>query len=466
MAANASNIKASEAYVTIRADEGNLPKVIDAARKRAQDFAGSVSMLGEKVGGKFGASVIGGLVGFAAVGGVDRALKSLMDPLERWVDGGDSNGWEIGATVGQSILDGLKSVPLAGTLGEILALTAGDWLWGNPMQIERMLDSVAKQREAIQAILSKINAATTELDNQIINFGNAPGLERSGMEDSVSSFVNQLVQQGYSLRFARESAEGIVKSFERLMTLKADASFMSINDQLQEMAGRVPQDTKELQRFEAQLESLANTLRAAGRVNEIDELTGALRQEFEWIRIVRAAEKESAEVEALVKKRQDSIGKMIENLRQSFLSAGLDDNTKLRFELFNLGANRAQVAEFERLMKMLDEFRKFEKDSAEVTGIINDLQSNAARASLGERGFLEKRLRDLQATQDQINTALSLFDQTAIASVESSFIGSFSPAALEGGFPLGGLEDSSRETARNTRRMAQALERNQLTYGN
>lgn len=463
--AKSSSIKASEVYQTIRADEGNLPQVIESARKRAKDFAGSMAQLGEKVSGKFGSAIMGGLVGFSAVSAVDRALDELVKVAEEWGDGAAASAWDIGARIGQSIMDGWTSIPIFGDITKLIGVLV-DPIWGSPMQIERSLDAVAKQREALQAILSQIGSASGDIDSKIATFGDPAGAERLDMLEKASGFVNRLVGAGYSLRFAIDSVDGITSAFERLMTMRADDEFFAINNGLKEMAGIVPQDTKALQQFEKQLESLSQMLRAAGRANEIDELTGALRKGFEWAIATRDAAKGAESAEKELKQRQETIGEIIENLRESFLHAGLDDNIRIRFDLTQLGASEQQMREAQRLLGMLDEFRQFEKDSAEVTGIINELRGEVDRANLGERALLEKRLVDLKATQEEIDTALSLFDRTNSASIESAFTGTFNPAALDFGSEFGGLESASRETARNTRRIANAIEKNQLTYGN
>lgn len=473
MAGNASSIKASEAYVTIRADQGNLPKVIDQARDRMKTFAGQAGMVGEQISGKFGKALIQGAIGFAAIGAGDSMIRAIAKEMEDAAANGGASFSGVAVAVAKSLKESFESIPLAGSIVP-LAEQVWDLLLGSPMAAERRLEKFEEQRKKVQAALTDVARQASAFDDQLAAGGDPSKAAQIAAGNAASEAFAKLREVGVSLEGATAAANEITAAFQRLMKSNADRELEGISWQLYEMSGHMKEGEAEARRLDMELERLSNTMKASGMTDEMAEtIAESLRERFRLIQAEKEAAKAAEEASARERERFQQISSLLDSLRDKVLDANTDDAFRIQLQLEDLGATQQQIAEALALIDQLNRLNDEQKAAQEsarkaesVAAMIKSLQEDADRNSLGERGFLEKQLRDLQATEEQINTALALFDQTHLPAIESSFVGSFSPAALDGGFAMGGLEDSSRQTAKNTRRIADAIERNQLTYGN
>lgn len=469
MAGNASNIKASQAYVTIRADQGNLPTEIEKARASMKGFAAQVGSIGERVGGKFSEAIAKGAIGFAAVSAADSILRDLAKEMEAQADAGGIDFGGLGVAMVKSLRDTFEGLPL---IGAIVPLSEQLWdaLLGSPMATERRLEKIAQERERLQAALNDVAKQVARYDDEYTTKGDASLGARAAAFESAAEAVERLVKAGMSADKARESAAEIVSAFERLTSAKAAEAVADINYQLDVMSGSVPEAAQELRRFEKDLERIQRMFEAAGQSPESAKAeTSALLGRFKDIQAGKAAE-------ADLKREADRLGeinRLVDSLREKLLDANVDDSLRIELELGDLGATREQIDEAKAILDQiaaLDDERKAMEDASrrnqKVAEIIKGLQDDSDRAAIGERGMLERELQSLMATQGEIDRALSLFDSANGASVETSFMGTFSPAALDGGFQGTGLEESSKQTARNTKRIADAVASGgQLTYG-
>lgn len=419
MAGKAQSIKASEAYVTIRADEGNLPQVIDAARKRAKDFAGSVGQIGDKISGKFGASITNAIVGFAAVSAFDAGLEEISTELKEWMNGESKSAWDFGAAFGKGIADGLRSVPIAGVLGEMLSF-AFDPLLGSPLAMERNLEQVAQERMKVQAVFAEIASQIAGFDQETASGGDPNKLAALQVAEEVSRAVNALRTAGMTLEQARAAANGVQEAFDRMMNSRADKAFEKITDELRDMRGEISADERELRAFEDRLKGLRGVLEATG-VSEAESLTmtNELLDQFKEIQSQRAAKSLAAETAKREQERINDVLGLLDKLRERVLEANTDESYRIQLQLEDLGATQQQIDEAMALIAQLD---------------------------------------GLDAERKALSAASPQFEQ--------SFVGTFNPAALEFGSDFGGIENASKQTARNTLRIAQAVERNQLAYGN
>lgn len=473
MAGKAQSIKASEAYVTIRADEGNLPNTIESARARMKTFAGQSGMLGEKIGAKLGDSIAKGAIAFAAVSALDGLFRDLAKELEAQATAGDFDFGGVAVAVGKSIKDSFESIPLIGSLVP-LSEQIWDYLLGSPMAQERRLQQLEKEREKVQDFFNDIEKQAAAYENERLAGGDPSIAARQRADAQVADAIARAAEAGVPLESARKAAASITESFQRMMAEKADDGIARINEQLDDMAGKLPAGERELRAFEKQLESLRHTLEESGMdTGAVGAITDDLRQRFRAIQAEQAAAKIAAENSQREEDRLKRIGVVIDGLKQKLLEANLDESMMIRVDLEGLGATEAQIEEAMSLLDAMDKLKQEQREAEaeqsrirDIESLLSDLQEASDRKTLGDRGYLEQQLRDLNATEAQVERALGLFDMVNEGSVERSFVGTFSSAALEiGGGQFTSLEGSSRETARNTRRIAEAVERNKITYG-
>ena len=98
-----------------------VTRALDATQAGFSSVLGSLRRLegaagetGKKAGDRLAEGMIGGLTQVLAGQAIDRALRLIADGIRN--GGGES----IGLVVGESIVEGLRSVPIAGAIGEIL----------------------------------------------------------------------------------------------------------------------------------------------------------------------------------------------------------------------------------------------------------------------------------------------------------------------------------------------------------
>lgn len=416
MAGNASNIKASEAYVTIRADQGNLPSQIEKARASMKGLAAQVGAIGEKVGGKFSDAIAKGAIGFAAVSAADSILRELAKEMEAQADSGGLDFSGLGIAVVRSLRETFEGLPLVGALVP-LSEQIWDAILGSPMAGERRLAKFEEQRKRLQGSLSDVARQAQKFDDEYAAKGDPSLAARAAAYEAAAEAAQKLFQAGMGADQAFEAAAEITSAFERLTFARADQAVADVNYQLDVMSGKVPEAAQELRRFEKDLERIQGMFEAAGMTPEwAKEETAVLVGRFKEIQ-------QAKEAEAELQRQADRLGdinSVIDSLRDKLLDLNLDESAKIELQLIDLGATREQIDEAKALLDQL-----------------------AAREE-------EQR---------------SILSSAGASAIETSFMGTFSSAALDGGFQMTGLEDTSRQTARNTKRIADAMDRNLLTYG-
>ena len=226
---------------------------------------------------------------------------------------------------------------------------------------------------------------------------------------------------------AAKAAEGTAELRDAITKQFSDRANDAIWDAaagFNELFGLVDENARAFDALEEKIRSVSAALEAAGRGDEIDNVTAALRQEF-----------------AAAQARAQQIKDM------------------------------AKAAEEER--KAMEEAERIQKSIEEIVSSIEDKNESYGKS---ERELLEARLLKLNATQEQIDRALAAFDELAkkqsdaeaAASISTSLsaIGSFSPYAFDQfGGGSGAITDATQQTARNTKRMVELLQKQATTYG-
>jgi len=432
---NAASIKAGEAWVGINARMGNLKQVLDKAASQVGSFAGSVNQFGEKIGGKFGGKIVSGLVGYFGVSMVDGALRSIADTMEQNIaaDRGKFEG--VGQAIGESITKGLESIPIVGSIGKMLGVGFDELLFGGNLGAEERLQRSRDDAEKLQSIYSEIASAQQAIEMKAVP---QAVQQRMAVVDEILKLQQKLNeelnrQSGPNLTKdvldanQRQAADAVAPLIEReraRFSGLADTAFDEAVDSFAKLFGVIDESAAKAEQLEAQIAKVREALMAAGRDGEADEVEAALRAQFE------AAKAKAAEMEAA-----------------------------------------AKAAEAER-----DALRESERIQSEIEDIITSIEEKNESYGKSERELLEARLMKLNATREQIDRALAAFDELAAkqdevevaASISTSLsaVGSFSPYAFDQfGGGSGAITDATQQTARNTKRMVELLQKQATTYG-
>ena len=465
---NAASIKAGETWVGINARMGNLKQVLDKAASHVGSFAGSLNQIGEKIGGKFGGKIVSGLVGYFGVSLVDSSLRSIAETMEQNL-AADRRMFEgVGEAIGESITKGLESIPIVGSLGRMHSDIADETLFGGAMSSEARLERTRASAERLAAIYREIEAVNERLkqssDPAAIQDRRRMDKEASDLQAKLRAEIaaqggtatqsdlssaaawgfgplagvgvlaqiadanqNQAKAISSMAEVAAKAAEGTAELRDAIAKQFSDRANDAIWDAaagFNELFGLVDENARAFDALEEKIRSVSAALEAAGRGDEIDNVTAALRQEF-----------------AAAQARAQQIKDM------------------------------AKAAEEER--KAMEEAERIQKSIEEIVSSIEDKNESYGKS---ERELLEARLLKLNATQEQIDRALAAFDELAkkqsdaeaAASISTSLsaIGSFSPYAFDQfGGGSGAITDATQQTARNTKRMVELLQKQATTYG-
>mgnify|MGYP000063490286 CR=1 FL=1 len=404
---SAASIKAGEAWVGIHGRMGNLPETLAKAQRQVSNWAGSVEQIGEQVGSKFGKTIMGGLVGFAAVGAADNALRSIADKMREALASGSSLEFsDIGIAVGESIAEGLKSVPIAGALGDIFAMSFFDEALGSPMQTEAALARVQKQRDDQQKAWAELGKLNEEITKAMAGDGAVARVTE--LNDRVSEVYTSLVKAGVGAKQAGDAIRDFVSGYQQVLSEDADAKIATLLDGFARISGELTAADMEARQLSESLREIEVLLTAAGKSKEeIASVIEAIRGEAEFSKIQQDANDRQKKIDDLIKSIED--------------------------ENASFGKSQAQL--------------------------------------------LEERLKALGATQEELdralNAALDIEDKRKAADEASkrastktveSTVGSFLSGAFQTTSADTAVVDSSKETARNTRRMVTLLERGSLSY--
>lgn len=408
-----AQIKAGEAWVMLNAKMGNLKQVLDQAKATVGGFAGSVNQFGDKIGGKFGNAIVNGLAAFVGVNAIDGALRKIAERMKDNLASGESMSFaEVGTAIGESIAEGLKSIPVAGALGDILATQFDSWFGGGMAQ-EAMLKNVEQQRARIQAIFGAIRSRQDAMDSSGLDPAAA---KRAEFDKFAGEQINALVREGYKLDEARQQVDGLRASFEQMMGLDAEEQINAMLDGFDQLAGQLGEDSESVRQFERALRGVEAALIAAGRAADIPQVTAALRDQFDWSKAQKEANDKASKIKAILDE--------IKSRNEEF---GLTESQLLARKLEQAGASAEEIA---KAKVVLDELQKKIDDAAE-------------------------RTRPDSTVASTISTSLG-----AVGSFSPGF---FDPVGASGGG--GALVESTKETARNTRKLVSLMQKSGLVYG-
>lgn len=402
---SAASIKAGEAWVGIHGRMGNLPDVLAKARGQVSGWAGSVEQLGEKVAKKFGSSILGGIVGFTGAGAIDSALRSVADRMRQAVASGGTIGFaDVGMAIGESIADGLKAIPIAGAIGELAAM-AFDSALGSPMATEAAMagrEKIAKSRADAYAAL----AAESERLERLLQGPNASRDVADQSRSRINDAMNALMATGVPASNARVAASGAALNLDKFLEADADRKVKELLDTFDRMAGKVSASTDEVRRLEEEILGVAQAMREAGRSHDdIEGMTEALR-----------GAAEAARKERDIRARQKSIDEIVKSIEADDLDFGKTQSQLIEEQLRQLGAKQDEI---DRAVKAAESLEAKRKAASAVSTVVESMTAT----------------------------------------------GTFSSGAFDPGSGLLETADSSRETARNTKRLVQLMERGGLVYG-
>lgn len=411
---SAANIKAGEAWVGIHGKMGNLPEVLDKARRQVGTFAGSVEQFGDKVGQKFGTTIMNGLVGFAAVGAVDNAMRAVADRMRKAAENGESIGFdEVGSAIGESIVEGLRSTLIVGSAFDV-GKTIADSLLGSPLAQEKAQQFAQAQSASIAELFRDLQQVQ---DSASISLVSDKGFSLDKVREYVRVTEAELIRLGSSSTGARRAAQQAIEAYTNLISqLEAGASaenkIATLLETFEEMSGALDENAMAAHRLETSLSEISELMTKSGRSPEdINQTLETIRADFEYSRLLQDSNRRNREIEELVSS--------IERESKEF---GKSQVQLLEYELKRLGATQDQMDRgLEAALDLEDKRREAERRA-------NSLGSISTR-------------------QEAYGTFLS---------------GAFNAI---GGAGTGELNGNTRETARNTRRMVTLLERNQLVYG-
>lgn len=394
MGIGAGAIKAGEAFVRIFGNDADLQKTLEAAKQKLSGFSGSASQFADRIGKTFGGKIVTGLTGFFAIGAADKAIRDIAERMKQAAINGDSFGLgDVGAAIGNSIVDGIRSVPIAGALMDLAAEVSDRVLWfGGDLHSEDRLAAVEQQRQKLQRIFAEIGSEQAKL------LGSPIDRERDAFGERINGWMRDLMAAGKSMEEARAAV--------------AD---------LQQAAGAL--------------------------FDERDEIPNV----GDWISAALA------EVGRL-----EEIKKILDGLQNDVADFGLDKAQLLERQLRALGATEEQIRQAIDATTQLKDMEDAARRANDIEAILNDLQRRNDEFGLSEAEITRRRLEELGATAEQIDRAMQLSERlNAQAPGAESFAssGTFSSAIQ---LAFGGddaVRDNTAATAHWTQKIAESIDK-------
>lgn len=367
---SAGNIRRSGAVFEISAEDERLAAGLNDAVRKVSTFGGSVNQLGDQIGTKFGKSVMGGVAGAFGVHALDQALRAAVGAVK--IEG---TGRDLGIAIGDSLVEGLKSVPIAGALGELNAMLVGAATGIDIYEGDKIAAAQAKAAKANAFRGSTVDKAAG-MAADAAAAGDPGAMRRLAFDREVSSEFQRGISAGLSPAEIRELLVPMREEFERMQEIEAQKSLQEMADAMQGVVDAV---------------DAAAVQRAAESLSRIDAVIGSLAEDV--------------------------------------ATSGMSESDRTRRELEGLGAAPEQIAEAlhliaerEFLAKMRDPTNSFDPGSAQA---VEDMFSSSASGSFQAAAF----------------------------------------AGIEGGSQVIALNRTSEKIERNTKRAADAAEKNLVRWG-
>lgn len=422
MSATTSQVQAGEAAVKVRADHQKLGTDLAKAEKLVQNFAGSVQRFGDQVGKKFGGKMTEGIVAFMGVQAADKILRALADNMDAAARGEDFK--DVGMVIGESIAAGLESVPIAGSLGRILANGFAP-LMGAEIGAE---DRIAKSRDAAgkrQAAMSSVEEALRALQFDRTSGGDASLAKRDAFEKDIGEKLNAMLAAGVPLEEARRSVQGLREEFDRIMAGQAQSKLDEILAKYRQAGGMMSEADVAAAQLRKEMAEVERAFAAAGKAQE------GMIEAARLADLARFAQQGKQDQEAL-KKYEDERKQRLQSI-QSVLD-GLNES------MFEFQQNGDEVALTTRKLEKLGASKE---------------QIDAAVYMIQVRRFMEDPNNSYMPPAPDVTVARTVFGSFAAGAA-----GSVGQAAT-----FDKLEDLNEQIARNTQRTADAVQNMKPVFG-
>lgn len=161
-----SELRAGGVTYEIGADEAKLKADLDKAGVEFDRFGKGIGEFGKKWGDSLSKNIAKGLVAALGVNTLDSALRTLSGRLkEAAAAGRELDMSDVGIAVAESFAEGLRSVPVAGPLGEMLAMGI-DPLFGGNLFSEERLNRIRRAAEDLNKVRGEIAELTAQVKDR------------------------------------------------------------------------------------------------------------------------------------------------------------------------------------------------------------------------------------------------------------------------------------------------------------
>lgn len=422
MAATTSQVQAGEAAVKVRADHQKLGTDLAKAEQMVQKFSGSVSRMGAQVGKTFGGKMTEGIAGYMGIQAADRVLRALADNMDAAARGEDFKG--VGMVIGESIAAGLESVPIAGSLGRILAhgfapLMGADL--GAEERIAKSRDEAAKR----QAAMAPVEEALRALQFERTSGGDSSLAKRESFEKDLEDKLNAMLAVGVPLEEARRSVQGLREEFDRIMAGEAQSKLDEILAKYRQAGGMMNETDVAAAQLRKEMTEVERAFAAAGKAQE------GMIEAARLADVAKFAQQGKQDQEAL-KRYEEERARRLESI-QSVLDS-------LNESMFEFQQNGDEVALTTRKLEKLGASKE---------------QIDAAVYMIQVRRFMEDPNNSYTPPVPDVTVA-----RTVYGSFAAGAAGSVGQAAT-----FDKLEDLNEQIARNTQRTADAVQNMKPVFG-
>ncbi len=438
----AGQVKAGDAWVMLHGAMGNLKEVLDKALKYITSWSGSVQMAGDQVGGKFGKTIMNGLVGAMAVGAADRALGSLVEELQKAAEGNSDELRGIGTAIVDGLVSAFDSVPIVGKLPHLIALL-GDELMGGSMAFEAGMEARAKKAqsladayanvadeiEKIQArsrgaaansrddMMARASQLQTKLAEEILEASGPkrPAVPAGKLTEANLAAANAAYVDGREAarvqanRQAAEAVGELRREIERTLALDAQQAFADMVGEIDRMTGAMNADEAATARFEKQLATLRETLVVGGAGAQADTLIAGLRDRREWGLIMQRwseLDDRAAKVKESLADTAESLGMLddpaVASLLESFAALVSDSH------LSGFSAMEAALGSADEVEQQIHRLK-------EIRDIIDDLGAKADSVGKSLADQVADNLRSLDASPEEIARGVDAANRLELA---------------------------------------------------
>lgn len=290
-----------DAKIRLVADDQTGPG-LSSAEKKVKTFS-------QQIGQQFNQGLTSLIAGGVIVATLDRALETVADSIRS-----GKSAMEIGIAIGEGIANGIRSIPIVGPVGEMLAPVFDDLFFGGAMQSEKDNEAARKQGEIHARNMRRYRAGLDRIDSDQLTEHD----RRRQMLDAFGGSINDIMaydtEAGNNLRRRAHDAIDARMARDRQKALEAytgrvNRTLEDAEDAAAVAAAKTPEEraAAELRRRERSIER--ERLDAIGSIpenagaNVAAELTRRINESAELQRRAAAdalrVQQESMDVESV-----------------------------------------------------------------------------------------------------------------------------------------------------------------------